>query len=87
MLPANLDVLAPIDIVYNQEIEDVVNKVGALLSIIMNKPISCITFFTILQKETILQNIIIDMTDSSWYEVVSYMAYRWPVLNKSKKIK
>lgn len=87
MLPANLEVLAPIDIVYNREIEDVINKIGSLISIIMNKPISCITFFNILQKEPILQNIIIDMTDSSWYEIVSYMAYRWPVLNKSKKIK
>ncbi len=87
MLPDNLEVLVPIDVMYNKEIEEAINKVGSMLSIIMNKPISCITFFTVLQKEQSLQHILVDMTDSSWYDIVAYMAYRWPVLNKSKKIK
>jgi hypothetical protein len=87
MLPENLNVLAPIDVVHKNEIEEAVNKVGSFLSIIMNKPISCVTFFTVLRKEIHLQQVLVDLTDSSWYDIVEYMSYRWPVLNKSKKIK
>ena len=87
MLIENSEPIAPIDHIYNREIEHAINQIGSLVSIVANKPISCITFFTILRKETGLQQILIDMTDSSWYDIVSYMGYRWPILNKSKKIK
>lgn len=87
MLPENINVLAPIDIVHKAEIEETVNKIGAFLSIVMNKPISCVTFFTVLRKEIQLQQVLVDLTDTSWYDIVEYMSFRWPVLNKSKKIK
>lgn len=77
----------PTNIIYQQEMTDTINKIGSLISLMVNKPISCVTFFSILQSEPHLQKILIELSDASWYTLIEYMAFRWPVLNKSKKIK
>jgi hypothetical protein len=71
----------------NQELEDLINCFGSLVTIATNKPISCVTFFLILQKSPELQKALVEMSDTSWFSIVEYMAYRYPSLNKSKKIK
>ena len=71
----------------NQELEDLINKIGSLVTIVSNKPISCVTLFLTIQKHPQLQNALIEMSETSWYSIIEYMAYRYPSLNKSKKIK
>lgn len=71
----------------NQELEEAVNKFGSLITIITNKPVSCVTMFIVLQKHPELKDILVEMSETSWYSVVEYLAYRYPVLNKTKKIK
>ena len=71
----------------NQELEDLINKFGSLVTIVTNKPISCVTFFINIQKHPELREILEEMSETSWYSIVEYMAYRYPALNKSKKIK
>jgi hypothetical protein len=71
----------------NQELEDLINKFGSLVTIVTNKPISCVTLFLTIQKHQQLQNALVEMSETSWYSIVEYMAYRYPSLNKSKKIK
>lgn len=73
--------------VVNQELEDLINKFGSLMTLATNKPISCVTLFLIIQKNPQLQNILVEESETSWYSIVEYMAYRYPSLNKSKKIK
>ena len=75
------------EILNNKELEEIINQFGSLLSIIVNKHISCVTFFLFLLKNPELQSILVKVSDASWFEIVTYMAYRYPVLNKSKKIK
>ena len=75
------------EILNNKELEEIINQYGSLLSILTNKHISCVTFFLFLLKNTELQSILIEISDASWFEIVTYMSYRYPVLNKSKKIK
>lgn len=69
------------------ELEENINKFGALLTLIFNKPISCVSMFILIRKHPELRDLLINMTDTSWYSIVEYLAYRYPVLNKSKKIK
>ena len=71
----------------NQELEDLIYKFGSLVTIVSNKPISCVTLFLTIQKHPPLQNALVEMSETSWYSIVEYMAYRYPSLNKSKKIK
>lgn len=71
----------------NQELEDTINKFGSLVTLLTNKPISCVTMFIMIQKHPELRNSLVEMSETSWYSIVEYMAHRYPVLNKSKKIK
>jgi hypothetical protein len=71
----------------SQELEDLINKFGSFITIVTNKPVSCVTLFILIQKYPELRNSLIAMSETSWYSVVEYLAYRYPVLNKSKKIK
>lgn len=75
------------DILNIQEMEEIINQYGSLLTIITNKPISCVTFFLILMKNEDLKEVLVELTSASYYDIVQYLAYRYPVLNKSKKIK
>jgi hypothetical protein len=76
-----------IDLITRNELEETVNKFGSLISILSNKPISCVTFFVLIQKNKDLQKVLLELSDTSWYDMVQYLAHRYPVLNKSKKIK
>lgn len=73
--------------IINQELEDTINKFGSFITLITNKPVSCVTLFLLINKYPSLKNVLLSLTDASWYSIVEYMAYRYPVLNKSKKIK
>lgn len=85
----NQDFVSPCANTYiiNQELEDIINKFGGFITLITNKPVSCVTLFLLINKHQQLKEMILQMTDASWYSIVEYMAYRYPVLNKSKKIK
>lgn len=73
--------------IINQELENTINKFGSFVTLILNKPISCVTLFILINKYPELRNILLKLTDTSWYSIVEYMAHRYPVLNKSKKIR
>ena len=73
--------------IINEELEDIINKFGGFITLITNKPVSCVTLFLMINKHHQLKRMILELTDTSWYSIVEYMAYRYPVLNKSKKIK
>lgn len=73
--------------IVNQELEDIINKFGSFITLVTNKPVSCVTLFLLINKHEQLKNILLMLTDASWYSIVEYMAHRYPVLNKSKKIK
>jgi hypothetical protein len=73
--------------IINQELEDTINKFGSFITLISNKPISCVSLFILINKSPELKILLLKLTDTSWYSVVEYMAHRYPVLNKSKKIK
>lgn len=85
----NQDFVSPCANTYiiNQELEDIINKFGGFITLITNKPVSCVTLFLLINKHQQLKEMILQMTDASWYSIVEYMAHRYPVLNKSKKIK
>ena len=73
--------------IVTQELEDLINKFGSLITLITNKPVSCVTMFIVIQKNPELKKSLVELSETSWYSIVEYMAYRYPVLNKSKKIK
>ena len=75
------------DILDNKEIEEIINKFGSFFTMLTDRPISCVTYFLLLEKSPEIQTCIQTMVDVSWYELVDYMANRYSVLNKSKKIK
>lgn len=87
MFDNNLNTQSAIDIMSNKELEELVNCFGSLMSMISNKSISCVTFFILLMKYEEIRECLIELSDQEWYTIVSYMAYRYPILNKSKKIK
>ena len=70
-----------------EEMEETINKFGSLITLITNKPVSCVTMFLMVQKHPELRDILVEMADTTWYSVVEYLAHRYPVLNKSKKVK
>ncbi len=74
-------------IISQRELEESVNKYGSLCTLLTNKPISCITFFIILMENPILREYLIEDSAVTWYELADYLAGRYPVLNKSKKIR
>jgi len=75
------------DILSNKELEELVNCFGSLVTMLSNKSISCVTFFILLVKNPEIKECLVELSDQEWYTIVSYMAYRYPILNKSKKIK
>lgn len=76
-----------IDVLNNKELEELINCFGSLMTMMTNKPISCVTFFLLLLKYPDVKDCLIELSDQEWYTIVSYLAYRYPILNKSKKIK
>lgn len=70
-----------------QEIDEIINKYGSFLTIVANKPISVVSMFMMIAKSKELQEVLVDMSNLSWYSLVEYMAYKYPLLNKTKKIK
>jgi hypothetical protein len=74
-------------ILNSKELEETVNCFGSFLTMVTNKPISCVTFFLALEKSPEIRTCIQQISDVSWFELVDYLAKRYPVLNKSKKIK
>lgn len=83
----NLQNPSAVDIINNAELEEIINQYGSLLMMITNKPISCVTFFLLIMKNEALKEILLELTSCSYYDIVDYLAWRYPVLNKSKKIK
>lgn len=75
------------DILNSKELEETVNYFGSFLTMVTNKPISCVTYFIMLEKSPEIRACIESIADVTWYELVDYLAKRYPVLNKSKKIK
>lgn len=75
------------ELINDTELEELINKLGGFLTIVTNKPISCVTFFLLIQKNEKLRDVLVELADTSWYSIVEYLAHRYPVLNKSKKIK
>ena len=71
----------------HQELEDCMNKFGSFITIMTNKPVSCVTMFLMIQKYPALRHVLVEMAETSWYSIVEYLAYRYPVLNKTKKIR
>ena len=76
-----------IDVLNNKELEELVNCFGSLMTMLSNKSISCVTFFILMMKNPEIKECLIELSDQEWYTIVSYLAYRYPILNKSKKIK
>jgi hypothetical protein len=75
------------EIINQEELEKTVNTFGSFFTMVTNKPISCVTFFLLLNQNPEIRSCIERIADVSWYELVNYLAKRYPVLNKSKKIK
>lgn len=70
-----------------QEIDEIINKYGSFLTIVASKPISVVSMFMVIAKSKELQEVLVDMSNLSSYSLVEYMAYKYPLLNKTKKIK
>lgn len=75
------------DILSHRELEEAINKFGSFFTMVSNKPISCVTYFILLDQSDEIKACIQHLTGVSWYEIVEYMSKRYAVLNKSKKIK
>jgi hypothetical protein len=73
--------------IVDRELEELVNKFGSFITLVTNKPVSCVTMFILINKYPELRNSMIAMSETTWYSIVEYLAHRYPVLNKSKKIK
>jgi|TARA_R110000803_G_scaffold179861_3_gene242250 hypothetical protein len=74
------------DDIYTRELDDLVNKYGAFCGILLNKNISCVTFFSQLLHDEKLRNSMASIGHCSWFDLVKHMTYRYPILHKSKKI-
>ncbi len=74
-------------IIDRRELEETVNNFGSFFTMVTNKPISSITYFILLEKNPEIRTCIEELSEVSWYELVDYLAKRYPVLNKSKKVK
>jgi putative flippase GtrA len=74
-------------IINSQELNETVNRFGSFFTMLTDKPISCVTFFLLLEKTDEIKTCISTIADVSWYELVDYLSQRYTVLNKSKKIK
>ena len=75
------------EIINSQEIDEIINKLGSFIAITSNKPVSCVTMFLTIVKTPVLKDILEELTQSTWYEIVAHLGYRYPILTKSKKIK
>lgn len=74
-------------LIATHELEETINKFGSFYTLLLNKPISCTTFFIMLCEHPSTRTCIQQLCDVNWFDIVEYMAIRYPVLNKSKKIK
>lgn len=79
--------ISAVDVIFEDEMDVVINNFGAFTGILLNKNISCVTFFMQLMKDDELRETILDLTGCTWYELVRHMALRYPILHKSKKVK
>lgn len=75
------------EIINIKELDEIINKYGSFLTIVTNKPVSSVSMFMLVNKTPILKQVLVDLTEVSWYSIVEYLAFRYPILNKSKKIK
>ena len=79
--------VSTIESIYEDELDVLINTFGSLTGILLNKNISCVTFFMQLMKDEDLKEVMMDLGGCSWYDVVHYMTLRYPLLHKSKKVK
>lgn len=75
------------EIITSHEMDETINHFGSFFTMLADKPISCITFFLLLEKTDEIKSCISTIADVSWFELVDYLSQRYTVLNKSKKIK
>lgn len=75
------------NIISERELDEFINKCGSLVSLALNKSISSVTLFSQLMEDEELKDVLLDINDYSWYDMVIRMTYRYPILHKSKKIK
>lgn len=75
------------DSIFNRELDDIIDKIGSLCSLLENKSMSCVSVFSLLLENEPLREIVLEVNQVSWYDVVTRMAYRYPILHKSKKVK
>jgi hypothetical protein len=87
MIPTEFTCPDASEIINNKELEEIINAYGSFLTIVSNKPISCVTMFMMIAKHPVLQKVLVEVSETTWYSLVEYLAYRYPILNKSKKIK
>lgn len=87
MIPEQFIAPCALTSISHDELDEVINKFGSLITLLTNKPISCVTLFLLIQKHPEFRDILIDMGETSWYSIVEHLAWRYPVLNKSKKIR
>lgn len=72
--------------IYEKELNGLVNKYGAFCGILLNKNISCVTFFSQLLQDSDLRDGMADIGHCTWFDLVKHMTHRYPILHKSKKI-
>lgn len=75
------------DSIFNKEMDEIVDRIGSLCNLLMNKSMSCVLMFSLLLEDEKLRNLVLEVNQVSWYDIVNHMSYRYPILHKSKKIK
>lgn len=75
------------DVIYSKEMDMLINKCGSFCGILLSKSISCVTLFSQLLEDEDFKEVVEEIGGCSWFDVVTHMTYRYPVLHKSKKIK
>lgn len=73
--------------IHYKEMDNIINKYGSFVSMLLNKNISCVTFFSAIMEDDELKSVLIDVSECDWFDIVKHLSYRYPLLNKSKKIK
>lgn len=75
------------DSIFNKELDEIIDKIGAFCSLLTNKSMSCVSVFSFLLENESIRDTLLEINQVSWYDLVSRMTYRYPILHKSKKIK
>ena len=70
-----------------KELDIFINRFGSFCGILLNKNISCVTFFSQLLEDEDLRKGMEKISGYTWFDLVKHMTYRYPILHKSKKIK